>query len=480
MADDYVGVATPDDEDEKLLKRFGGYPPPSPINPAATDAAPAPAPVSSAPAPAPAGGASPYPAPMPSPVPGSTEDLEARADQPRRAISEMTTPAPAPPQWKDFVPPEPHGWSKLGHILARFTPASYDLNIAPEVRARQAYNAATNEFKENQGVGAEESREDLEKAQTEEANARADFLKHGGVKPGVTPEETTIHDLMTGENGQPRVNPQTGKPYSYLEAYSATMQAKQDTKPDPAVKDKQQDISDYLSANKLGDTPANREKARKAIADRGKTEPGNFMPLYDEHGKVAGAWDPKSGRVINQPSLPGNTAQGNAQNEHQQAALDKKLEPLQGVLDEIAESREYAATPSATNDYGLLMNFIGVTKPESLAKLRLNQNEVGLATKTRGTLGDIQALLQKVQNGQMLTPDQRKDMLDTMATVEKFTQRRMDAVKGGGGNQNAGGGEGSGAGAVEYKPGLVRNGYKFKGGDPTDKNNWEKVEEKKK
>jgi hypothetical protein len=77
----------------------------------------------------------------------------------------------------------------------------------------------------------------------------------------------------------------------------------------------------------------------------------------------------------------------------------------------------------------------------------------------------------------MLTPDQRKDMLDTMATVEKFTQRRMDAVKGGG-NQNAGGGEGGG-GAVEYKPGLVRNGYKFKGGDPTDKNNWEKVQEKK-
>jgi hypothetical protein len=38
-----------------------------------------------------------------------------------------------------------------------------------------------------------------------------------------------------------------------------------------------------------------------------------------------------------------------------------------------------------------------------------------------------------------------------------------------------GGGENQAGGGVEYKAGLVRNGYKFKGGDPTDKNNWEAV-----
>ena len=37
---------------------------------------------------------------------------------------------------------------------------------------------------------------------------------------------------MTGNNGQPQINPNTGQPYSYLEAYQAGKQAAQDTKPD--------------------------------------------------------------------------------------------------------------------------------------------------------------------------------------------------------------------------------------------------------
>jgi hypothetical protein len=48
---------------------------------------------------------------------------------------------------------------------------------------------------------------------------------------GKTPEEVTIHDLMTGDNGQPRVNPDTGKPYSYLDAYGAVKGAAQGAKP---------------------------------------------------------------------------------------------------------------------------------------------------------------------------------------------------------------------------------------------------------
>jgi hypothetical protein len=116
---------------------------------------------------------------------------------------------------------------------------------------------------------------------------------------------------------------------------------------------------------------------------------------------------------------------------------DKKTDAVQDVLDEIAESKEYAQTPSATNDYGLLMNFIGVTKPESLAKLRLNQNEVALATGTRGTLGDIDALVEKVKNGQMLTPGQRQDMLKTMGIVENYATRRLQRIGGGNAGENS-------------------------------------------
>lgn len=72
-------------------------------------------------------------------------------------------------------------------------------------------------------------------AQTQEANARAEAIKNPPDKAGQTPEEVTIHDLMTGENGAPRTNPQTGKPYSYLEAYQAVKQTAESTKPQKAA-----------------------------------------------------------------------------------------------------------------------------------------------------------------------------------------------------------------------------------------------------
>ena len=437
MADDYTPVGYLDDEDQKpwwteqypaavspAIPGSGAAPgsPAASMAPPVVSAAP---PVTSSPAAAPASDYAPV---QPTPAPGSTEDLEAHA--PKFQYAPVGSPNATPPSWKDYQPAEPHGWSKLGHILARFTPASYDLNIRPQEQARQAYNAATNEWKAGQEEENRQSEEDLRAAQTKEAKERADFLRKGGVKPGVTPEETTIHDLMTGENGQPRINPATNKPYSYLEAYQAVEKSKAEAHPQNT---KDEDVADYLAANNLKDTPANREKARGAIAERGKQEPGNFMPLYDDKGHVTGGWDPKSGRVVNAPNLPGTTSAGIGQQNKATAENQKQVQPLQDVLDEIAESREFAQSPSATNDYGLLMNFIGVTKPASLAKLRLNQNEVALAKGTRSTLGDVTALAQKVENGQMLTADQRAEMLKTMDTVEKFTRRRMDTITGGGG-----------------------------------------------
>jgi len=85
-----------------------------------------------------------------------------------------------------------------------------------------------------------------------------------------------------------------------------------------------------------------------------------------------------------------------------------------------------AAHPSPTNDVALLMRYIGATKPDSLGKLRLNQNEISLVLGTRSTLGDLEALEQKVVNGQKLTPQQRKDMLSSM--------RIMAGIDEGGGN----------------------------------------------
>jgi hypothetical protein len=81
-----------------------------------------------------------------------------------------------------------------------------------------------------------------------------------------------------------------------------------------------------------------------------------------------------------------------------------------------------ATHPSPTNDLAMVMHYIGATKPDSMGKLRLNQNEISLVMGTRSSMGDLEALAQKVQNGQMLTPEQRNNMLATMRILSQANQ----------------------------------------------------------
>jgi hypothetical protein len=424
-------------DDDELLKQmgYGGYAPvapaPADISPAAVADASAP-PVTSS-APLPAAGASATPS-------GSTEDLEARGLQSHEAPP--VTPQAPRPSWGDYAPAEPHGAAKVGRMLAAtFAPGLEHYLERPEQQAEQRYKNATAEYEAPIGEEEKESQAEQRESQAELEREQADTLRRtGGAKPGVTPEETTIHDLMTGESGGPRVNPETGKPYSYLEAYGAVEQSKAGAKPPKPDQPEQQFVDEYQKSHP-GATVAEAQKEFKK--NEQVREPGTFTPLYDQKtGGVVGAWNPQTGEVRHAPNaLPGTTSPGVGIANRNDTANKKALEPLQGVLDEIDESREFAKEPSATNDYGLLMNFIGVTKPESLAKLRLNQNEVALAKGTRGALGDLEALGKKLENGQMLTADQRASMLKTMDTVEKFTRRRMEALNGGGQGGQGGGKE---------------------------------------
>jgi hypothetical protein len=101
-------------------------------------------------------------------------------------------------------------------------------------------NQRTQDARANNTLQAQ-TQQRQEQATLDKTKAETERLLHPAAKEGLTPEETTIHDLMTGEGGKPRVNPETGKPYSYLEAFTAVKQATQDVKPDktnPLPKDK--------------------------------------------------------------------------------------------------------------------------------------------------------------------------------------------------------------------------------------------------
>jgi hypothetical protein len=95
---------------------------------------------------------------------------------------------------------------------------------------------------------------------------------------GKTPEEVTVHDLMTGDNGQARINPQTQKPYSYLEAYQAVQKAKQEVKPEKPETQEQnrlafQGVVGKLDAAGLPSGPKDIDKSLDLARQRGIITP---------------------------------------------------------------------------------------------------------------------------------------------------------------------------------------------------------------
>jgi hypothetical protein len=206
------------------------------------------------------------PAPTSPPIPvGSTEDLETRGlAQRARPIPVTATPAtPEPGSTADleaksletFEHPKSAPiqtgvaslWTKaqnihnpvlrvLGEIGAGGARALDAIGtgvgrVIPAVGALESAIPGTtmNEaLKERQESRQEANQAGLEKTQadTEEAKARAHALEQPVAKEPANPESEVLHDLMTGENGQPRMNPATQQPYTYLEAYQAAQQAK--------------------------------------------------------------------------------------------------------------------------------------------------------------------------------------------------------------------------------------------------------------
>lgn len=219
--------------------------------------------------------------------------------------------------WGDPISAQPGILGKIGHIAAKvgniageiFAPgmlanipgtdlhneverAQNERGITRgiEDESRQASTAATQE-------ATREAPEELKLKQQKEEDARA---------PKPKEEEWSVIPTMVGPHGEPLQQEKNSGQIRLAPGMAGVQPLKGPNEPD-----KDKDIGDYLQAHGLPDNPANREKARGAIANRGKQEPGTYMPLYDpKTGQIAGAWDPKSGHLINAPSLPGTTAVG--------------------------------------------------------------------------------------------------------------------------------------------------------------------------
>jgi hypothetical protein len=298
------------------------------------------------------------------------------------------------------------------------------------------------------GIGEQQARTEHDQAETAaipattaHTQAETNALTNPQAKVGATPEETTIHDLMTGENGQPRLNPQTQKPFSYLEAYQAVKQAGQDAKPDKEETAEQQ----YIKSETAKGVPL--ETAIKNYAKITKTapqEPGSYMPLYDEKGHVTGAWDPKSGRIAKPPDLSGTTTGGAAIASKADAATTKEAQPYQQMVDSATQAHELADMASKGNasaDVDLVLSFFKMMKGTGGAGVRFTQQEQNMILGARNSGQDLLGIGQKViGEGQALTPEQRKNMVAVIDMHAKAAQTHLDGMKSGkGGDANQGG-----------------------------------------
>src|SRR6185437_13114189 len=221
---------------------------------------------------------------------------------------------PVAPTAQDYAAAGPHGWRKALAILGPSLLAAGGNSRGAEAMGQQLFQAPkekldTDYQQELKQYDTEEQEQERE-AQQEEIQ-RHDKASEATAKEAVekkepktlTPEEQTIHDLMTGENGQPRINPQTNKPYSYMEAYGAVKQAGQKPAQPKVESPEAQAFDDYI---KQGMTPQQAfEKVREKPPGQ---EPGSYMPVNDAKGNTVGWIDPKSGHFRSASTIPGLSA----------------------------------------------------------------------------------------------------------------------------------------------------------------------------
>lgn len=416
MADyDYAPVAAPDDEEDPQKRLYNEmYPPvaapaPPPSTPVPSAGYPAPQPVSAAPQ------ASPAPVnDMPAPAPaGAAPAPESRPDFSGLGSPVTSQPPVQPPNWKDYAPAEKHGWGKFGSVMASLNPLSDRIvNQRPLANAERNYEAATNEFKEKEGQKKEASTEDVQSATAEKEREQADFLKRGGVKPGVTPEEQFMNDALHGEKGGPKKDA-NGQPFNYLSAHGAWKQTEQDARPDKTPNDFEQYYHDFLTENKFPDTAHNRLLARERFAAAGQA------PQHDQRQLAVGP----DGTVIElKPGVKvpsgtkslGGAEKGPTADEQRRADLASNMNENLDQLEDILTRRPDLFGPVAGRLTGL-RETVGTSDPD-VAALKTLEEQVGMAmvgAHAMRNAGHVETAARSITNSFHNSPDAVKQAIAT-------------------------------------------------------------------
>lgn len=322
------------------------------------------------------------------------------------------------------------GAAKLGDIGLSAVAPALAINLPG---TEYHHNAQLRQI--NNQIGSEQ-KEGQEQAQTQ--NLQSEIPMHQAQTAEVTertkemPQQAQAAEDLKDAQVQSLLHPQAKTSFQDWRKTnpdaptSDFFKAQQEAKPDKLGNDFEQFYKDYITDNNLPDSAHNRLMARKQYST------ANQAPQQSPQALVVG---PDGKAQVLHPGdtmAPGSMSatqvgSGNAAGAKETA---KEQKATQALDSELGLMKEFAANPSPTNDAAMLMHYIGATKPESMGKIRLNDRELKLFGGTRSSLGDAEALLTKVANGQSLTPTQRQDMVNTMTMIDTASNRGASGASG--------------------------------------------------
>ena len=276
------------------------------------------------------------------------------------------------PTREDFpAKPELGGWKKyLGLGLATLAGSpqlAEGILHGQRDRSERQYQQATQDWQRGQ-EGQERQ------ARIEETQARTRSLFNP--QPGLTPEETTLTDLMTGNNGGPQVNPETGQPYTRLEAYRTVQQAKQG-----AAQGAKQPPLDAATVSQINDMHTQRYRVlnpNKPLPPALTLRPGSTQQDYERVDRNLGQME----------SAQGTAAQREANNTFRRDAAANAAQSREERREEKFGLPVYAYDPDQKRT---ILTTQGVASQKNLQAIRkVSQPDIEKDTDKLRQIGDAQ------------------------------------------------------------------------------------------